>query len=194
MLGIRACFSTQALQALFGRTPMSCAFVDVEIHATLMNCDHVVARFGVDRLAHVDEDKKDEGEGKQGEGEDKKGNQDNQGNQDQRKDGEDRNAEGDRNDDGGRVVMLNPKVRPNPLNPKTELSFTTSRAGRVRVAIYDMHGRLVKTLLDEDRADGEQRLTWDGSNERSQKVSSGVYYFQILTPEGRVVKSVAVVK
>jgi hypothetical protein len=89
---------------------------------------------------------------------------------------------------------LSPRVRPNPLNPTTELSFTTSQAGRVRVAIYDMQGRLVATLLDEVRASGEQRLTWDGSNARNQKVASGVYYFQIQTAEGRVVKSVAVVK
>src|SRR5206468_8970143 len=89
---------------------------------------------------------------------------------------------------------LNPKARPNPLNPKTELSFTMSREGRVRVTVYDMQGRLVKTLLDDIRATGEQRLSWDGSNARREKVASGVYFFRIQAPEGEVIHRVAVVK
>ena len=69
-----------------------------------------------------------------------------------------------------------------------------AREGRVRVMVYDMHGRLVKTLLDDYRAAGEQKLMWDGSNARNMKVSSGVYFFRIQAPEGEVVKRVAVVK
>jgi flagellar hook assembly protein FlgD len=76
----------------------------------------------------------------------------------------------------------------------TELSFTTSREGMVRVAVYDMQGRLVKTLLGEFRAAGEQRVAWDGSNAQSQKVASGVYFFRVLTSEGGFTQRVAVVK
>ena len=86
------------------------------------------------------------------------------------------------------------KASPNPLNPRTKLTFTLSRAGRVQVGVYDMQGRLVTKLLDETRAAGPQSLTWDGSNARSARVASGVYFFRIHAPEGQSIQRVAVVK
>jgi len=86
------------------------------------------------------------------------------------------------------------RARPNPLNPRTEVTFTLSRAGRVRVTVYDLQGRLVTRLLDENRATGPQSLTWDGSDSRSARVASGVYFFRIQAPEGHVTQRVAVVK
>jgi len=62
------------------------------------------------------------------------------------------------------------------------------------VTVYDMQGRFVKSLLDEFRAAGEQRLAWNGSNAQSQKVASGVYFFRIQAPEGAYIQRVAVVK
>ncbi len=100
----------------------------------------------------------------------------------------------DHDKDGKGHGLQSAKVRPNPLNPQTELSFTLSREGRVRVKIYDMQGRLVKTLLDDFRPVGTQTLTWDGSNASSQHVASGVYFLRIESPEGAVIRRVAVVK
>jgi hypothetical protein len=95
---------------------------------------------------------------------------------------------------GGGDRVMNPKAKPNPLNPRTELSFTLSREGRVRVTVFDMQGRLVNTLLDEVRSAGVQTLAWDGSNAHSQRVASGVYLLRIQAPEGEVIQRVAVVK
>jgi len=86
------------------------------------------------------------------------------------------------------------RAQPNPLNPSTKLTFTLSRAGRVQVGVYDLQGRLVSKVLDEVRSAGPQSLTWDGSNSRSGRVASGVYFFWIQAPEGHVVQRVAVVK
>jgi flagellar hook assembly protein FlgD len=69
-----------------------------------------------------------------------------------------------------------------------------SREGRVRVSVYSMQGRLVKTLLDEYRSAGAQKLAWDGSSAQNQKVASGVYFFRIQTPEGEINQKIAVVK
>lgn len=167
-LGIRACFSTQALLNLFDEARLPCALIDAEIHATLTSGATVVALFDRNRRPHDGDKDKDK---------------------DKDDYGEDRHADGKE----GRGKM-NTKVRPNPLNPKTELSFTMARDGRVRVTVYDMQGRLVKTLLDEFRAAGEQRLAWDGSNAQSNRVASGVYFFRVQAPEGDVVQRVAVVK
>jgi hypothetical protein len=86
------------------------------------------------------------------------------------------------------------KVSPNPLNPATKLTFTLTQPGRVRVSVYDLQGRLVNKLLDENRATGEQTLSWDGSNSRNQRVASGLYFFRIDAPQGRDVRQVAVLK
>jgi hypothetical protein len=94
----------------------------------------------------------------------------------------------------GHKLGLEPSVRPNPFNPRTELSFTLSRDGSVRVTVYDLHGRLVKTLVDGFRLGGEQRVVWDGSNSRNETVPSGVYLFRIQTPEGDAVRKVIVMK
>ncbi len=85
-------------------------------------------------------------------------------------------------------------ARPNPLNPRTVLTFTLSRPGRVQVAVYDLQGRLVSRISDQVRSAGPQTLVWDGSNSRNARVSSGVYFFRIQAPEGQVVQRVAVVK
>ena len=172
-LGIRACFSTQALLEVLAGAKMPCDLVNAEIHAALTSGATVVATFG-----------KDKHDGDDGECDDKDG-------RDKNKD-KDRNQGDDRHADGHHG--MNPKVRPNPLNPMTELSFTMSREGRVRVTIYNSQGRLVKSLLDEFRAVGEQRLAWNGSNAQGQKVASGVYFFRIQAPEGGFIQRVAVVK
>jgi hypothetical protein len=160
-LGIRACFSTQALLDVLAGAKMPCDLVHAEIRATLTNGGTVVATFGDHKQDGDDDKDKDKDKGGHGE-----------------KD----------------ARLLNPKARPNPLNPMTELSFTMSREGRVRVTVYDMQGRLVNTLLDEVRGVGVQKVAWDGSNAQNGKVASGVYFFQIQAPEGRVVQRVAVVK
>ena len=89
---------------------------------------------------------------------------------------------------------LNSKIRPNPVNPKTEITFRLTQAGRVGVRIYDLQGRLVKTLLDENRPVGNQTVTWNGSNARSATVPSGVYFVKIKAPQGEEVQRITVLK
>ena len=180
-VAIRACFSTQALLGLFAGATLPCDLTGAVIHATLTSGATVVATFGGERHENEGDDDKDKDKDKD-KGKDKDKNKDKVTDK-----GNDGRA-------GTDMRVLNPRVRPNPLNPRTELSFTLSREGRVRVTVYDMQGRLVAALLDEVRGAGEQRLAWDGSNSRSQKVASGVYFFRIQAPEGEVIKRVAVVK
>jgi flagellar hook assembly protein FlgD len=89
---------------------------------------------------------------------------------------------------------LHSRVRPNPINPSTVVTFTLSQPGKVRVLIYDLQGRLVKTLLDEKRSAGDQTVTWNGSNSRSNTVPSGVYFVRIQAPQGEEVQRVTVLK
>ena len=83
---------------------------------------------------------------------------------------------------------------PNPLNPSTKLEFKTSQAGRVTVQVYDLQGRLVKTLQDGTLPAGYNTVHWDGSTGNGTKVSSGMYYLRVQATEGETVVRVAVVK
>jgi hypothetical protein len=68
---------------------------------------------------------------------------------------------------------------PNPFNPRTELRFDLPQAGRARLAIYDVTGRRVCTLLDRELPAGGYRLPWDGTDGRGIAVASGVYHARL---------------
>jgi len=69
---------------------------------------------------------------------------------------------------------------PNPFNPGTEISFTVATAGPVELAVYDLKGRLVRTLVSENRPVGEQApVVWNGRNDAGQTVPSGIYFYRL---------------
>jgi len=72
---------------------------------------------------------------------------------------------------------------PNPFNPSTEVRFQLQRPGRVRVAVYDMTGRLVRDLVDEDLVGGPHHRVWDGRDRGGRPVPSGAYYLRLETPD-----------
>jgi len=65
--------------------------------------------------------------------------------------------------------------RPNPFNPRTELGFEIDASARIDLRIFDLRGRLVRTL-DAGRLEaGAHRLSWDGTDAHGREVTSGVY-------------------
>jgi hypothetical protein len=64
---------------------------------------------------------------------------------------------------------------PNPFNPSTTLSFTLPQGGPARVAVYDVAGRAVRTLIDTTLGAGAHDATWDGRNDAGRAVSAGGY-------------------
>lgn len=102
------------------------------------------------------------------------------------------NDHADNGDRGKKPLKL--QVRPNPLNPKAEISFSLTRAGQVRVALYDLNGRLVRMILDENRAAGDHVVTWDGTSDRAGRVASGVYFLKIQAAQGEAMQRVTVLK
>ena len=70
-------------------------------------------------------------------------------------------------------------VRPNPFNPSASISFSLPTAQRVRVAVHDLEGKLVATLIDEPRAAGPHRVEWDGRDDAGRSAASGTYVFRI---------------
>jgi len=80
---------------------------------------------------------------------------------------------------------LNTVLAPNPLNPSGTLSFLTKTAGRVRVSLYDLHGRFVRTVWEQANASaGAHEIGIDGRDADRRPLSSGVYFFRIESPDG----------
>ncbi len=72
-------------------------------------------------------------------------------------------------------------ISPNPLNPRGTISFQASRPGRAVVRLFDINGRLVRTLLDGNVEVGEVQVPIDGKDARGRALASGAYYYQITT-------------
>jgi hypothetical protein len=71
---------------------------------------------------------------------------------------------------------------PNPFNPSTTINFSLAAAGPVQLRVYDLSGRLVRTLVDEGKlAAGDHEAVWDGQDERGRAVSAGVYFYNLET-------------
>jgi hypothetical protein len=73
-----------------------------------------------------------------------------------------------------RTALLS--VAPNPFNPRTVIAFELPRAARVRVAVYDVRGRLVRALLDQRSMGGRHEVVWDGRDLGGKNVPSGTYF------------------
>ncbi|MBP6875730.1 MAG: T9SS type A sorting domain-containing protein [Candidatus Eisenbacteria bacterium] len=73
--------------------------------------------------------------------------------------------------------------RPNPFTPVTKIGFELAQAGRVELAIYSVDGRLIRTLINEDRQAGSHEAIWDGCDAEGKKVASGVYFYKLAGPD-----------
>ena len=72
---------------------------------------------------------------------------------------------------------------PNPFNSSTTISFTLPEAGDVRLAVYDIRGRLVNRLIDENMDVGTHTVNWDGTDSDGESISSGVYFYSLIQAE-----------
>ena len=66
-------------------------------------------------------------------------------------------------------------AHPNPTASTVEIRYSVSRLGMVSLVVYDMRGRVVRTLVDGPRCEGEHSVTWDGRNSAGTPVASGMY-------------------
>ncbi len=69
---------------------------------------------------------------------------------------------------------------PNPFNPTTEINFQLASSANVHIAVYDMMGRQIDTLVDQNMAAGSYTATWNGRDAGGNQVASGVYLYKIV--------------
>ncbi len=79
------------------------------------------------------------------------------------------------------LATLHPN-QPNPFRDATRIALTLPGPGRVTLRIYDVGGRLVRTLIDGHLPAGGHSFHWDGDNRRGQPAASGIYFCRLATP------------
>jgi len=80
---------------------------------------------------------------------------------------------------------LSASFTPNPFNPTAVLRFRTNEPGSARVRLYNMNGRVVRTLLDTSTLDsGYHDVPVDGRDDAGRRLGSGLYFFKIDTAGG----------
>lgn len=75
--------------------------------------------------------------------------------------------------------LLNPAY-PNPFNPSTTISYGLPKMAHVKIAIYDINGRLISILQDSKQSAGYHNIIWNTSNSNGRSVSSGIYFYRIV--------------
>jgi hypothetical protein len=68
---------------------------------------------------------------------------------------------------------------PNPFNPSTTINFSIPQQSRVVIKVYDIMGREIKTLLNEDKSPGSYSAQWNGENSYGTRVATGIYFYRV---------------
>ncbi|TES92857.1 MAG: T9SS type A sorting domain-containing protein [Candidatus Cloacimonadota bacterium] len=86
---------------------------------------------------------------------------------------------------------------PNPFSKTTMISFQCPVTGdktEISLRIYDLSGRIVKTLVDEECRPGYYTAKWDGRDRTGKKVSSGIYFYRLNAGDFESVKKLILLK
>lgn len=83
-------------------------------------------------------------------------------------------------EESGRPTGLELKANfPNPFNPETVIPYALPQRTHVQLAVYDVRGARVRTLVDRDLTGGPHQTRWDGRDDTGRAVASGVYLYQL---------------
>ena len=83
---------------------------------------------------------------------------------------------------------------PNPFNPSTTIQYSIPQNGEVRINIFDVQGRLVRSFDNAIKQSGNHSLVWDSRNNSGNTVSSGTYFCQVLFNNNSLVKKLLLLK
>ena len=83
---------------------------------------------------------------------------------------------------------------PNPFNPTTTISYALPSAAHVKIAVYDLLGRQIRTLTDGVQNAGGHSVVWNGDNNFGNQVSSGTYLYRIEAGNNVITKKMILLK
>jgi hypothetical protein len=91
------------------------------------------------------------------------------------------------------VSTLHPNY-PNPFNPLTTIAFELARPGLVRIEIFSLDGRRIRTLVEGAYGAGRHAEVWDGRDQTGRSVASGTYLFTMVGPDIKQTRRMLLVK
>ena len=91
------------------------------------------------------------------------------------------------------VFALHQKY-PNPFNPSTQIKYDLAEDALVSIGIYDVTGRIVKSLINMNQSTGYHSLRWDATNNIGEAVSAGMYIYTIQAGQYRATKKMVFLK
>jgi len=83
---------------------------------------------------------------------------------------------------------------PNPFNPETRIQFSVKENSPVALEIYDVSGRLVRTLFESDNFLGNQTIVWNGLDQVGASVPSGVYLYRLNVSDKSTFRTMVLMK
>ena len=83
---------------------------------------------------------------------------------------------------------------PNPFNPITNINIQTAVLSKLEILVYDVSGRLVKTIINEIKRPNVYSFQWNGLNNKGDLVSTGIYFIQIRSGTNMITQKVALLK
>jgi hypothetical protein len=85
-------------------------------------------------------------------------------------------------------------IYPNPFNPSTTIRFELPEEALVAVVVYDLNGRMTRSLLNTNLHVGTHEFLWDGRDDLGRSVASGLYFVQIKANETRLTGKISLLK
>jgi len=83
---------------------------------------------------------------------------------------------------------------PNPFNPTTTLEYSIPKSGNVELAIYNITGQKVRTLVSEKQDAAFYKVVWDGRNDFGESVGSGLYFYKLVSGNFSKIEKMNLVK
>ena len=83
---------------------------------------------------------------------------------------------------------------PNPFNPSTTINYSIPQQSRVVIKVYDMMGREINTLVNEDKSPGYYSAQWNGENSYGSRVATGIYFYRVVAGNFTQVKKMILLK
>ena len=83
---------------------------------------------------------------------------------------------------------------PNPFNPSTTISYQLEDAGMISLAVFDINGRLIKSLVSGKQSGGAYTVEWKGNDNSGQMVSAGLYFYRLSVDNGSQTRKMLLLK
>ena len=83
---------------------------------------------------------------------------------------------------------------PNPFNGRTIINYQLIKPGQTSLKIFDLRGKVIRTLVDEYQPIGNYKMNWNGRDSNNKTVSTGVYLFELVVDNKKIVKKLMLIK